>query len=180
MGATFFDYNKDGLLDLYVLNNVDIHVLPANYRKKATDGSALSNDRLYKNNGNGTFTDVTLEAGITIEGYGLGLAISDLNYDGWPDIYVSNDYLTNDVIYINNQDGTFSNKIKEQVKHQSKFSMGNDISDFDNDGYLDILTLDMLGETNLRLKTTLSGHKYSEYILNERYDYEYQHTRNML
>ncbi|SNR67485.1 Repeat domain-containing protein [Maribacter sedimenticola] len=180
MGATFFDYNKDGLLDLYVLNNVDIHVLPANYRKKTTDGSALSNDRLYKNNGNGTFTDVTLEAGITIEGYGLGLAISDLNYDGWPDIYVSNDYLTNDVLYINNQDGTFSNKIKEQVKHQSKFSMGNDISDFNNDGYLDILTLDMLGETNQRLKTTLSGHKYTEYILNERYDYEYQHTRNML
>ncbi|WP_405381721.1 VCBS repeat-containing protein [Maribacter sp. LLG6340-A2] len=180
MGATFFDYNKDGLLDLYVLNNVDIHILPANYRKKTTDGSALSNDRLYKNNGDGTFTDVTLEAGITIEGYGLGLAISDLNYDGWPDIYVSNDYLTNDVLYINNQDGTFTNKIKENVKHQSKFSMGNDISDFNNDGFLDILTLDMLGETNQRLKTTLSGHKYTEYILNERYDYEYQHTRNML
>lgn len=180
MGATFFDYNKDGLLDLYVLNNVDIHVLPANYRKKIIDGSALSNDRLYKNNGDGTFKDVTLEAGITIEGYGLGLAISDLNYDGWPDIYVSNDYLTNDILYINNQDGTFTNKIKENIRHQSKFSMGNDISDYNNDGYLDIITLDMLGETNQRLKTTLSGHKYTEYILNERYDYEYQYTRNML
>ena len=180
MGAAFFDYDKDGLLDLYVLNNVDIHVLPANYRKKIIDGSALSNDRLYKNNGDGTFKDVTLEAGITIEGYGLGLAISDLNYDGWPDIYVSNDYLTNDILYINNQNGTFSNNIKEKVKHQSKFSMGNDISDFNNDGYLDIITLDMLGETNQRLKTTLSGHKYTEYILNDRYEYEYQHTRNML
>jgi hypothetical protein len=180
MGATFFDYDKDGLLDLYVLNNVDIHILPANYRKKITDGSALSNDKLYKNNGDGTFKDVTIEAGITIEGYGLGIAISDLNYDGWPDIYISNDYLTNDILYINNQDGTFTNKIKENIKHQSKFSMGNDISDFNNDGYLDIMTLDMLGETNQRLKTTISGHKYTEYILNNKYDYEYQYTRNML
>lgn len=180
MGAAFFDYNKDGLLDLYVLNNVDIHILPANYRKKITDGSALSNDKLYKNNGDGTFKDVTLEAGITIEGYGLGLGISDLNYDGWPDIYISNDYLTNDILYINNQDGTFSNGIKERMKHQSKFSMGNDISDYNNDGFLDIITLDMLGETNQRLKTTLASHKYTEYILNERFDYEYQYTRNML
>lgn len=180
MGATFFDYNKDGLLDLYVLNNVDIHILPTNYRKKITDGTALSNDKLYKNNGDGTFTDATVEAGITIEGFGLGLSISDLNYDGWPDIYVSNDYLTNDLLYINNQDGTFTNQIASRIKHQSKFSMGNDISDFNNDGYLDIVTLDMLGETNRRLKTTLSGHKYTEYILNERFGYEYQHTRNML
>lgn len=180
MGAAFFDYDKDGLLDLYVLNNVDIHVLPANYREKITDGSALSNDRLYKNNGDGTFTDVTLEAGITIEGYGLGLGISDLNYDGWPDIYVSNDYLTNDILYINNQDGTFTNRIKEKMKHQSKFSMGNDISDYNNDGFLDIITLDMLGETNQRLKTTLANHKYTPYILNEKFGYEYQYTRNML
>ncbi|TDT44712.1 VCBS repeat protein [Maribacter spongiicola] len=180
MGASFVDYNKDGLLDLYVLNNVDVHILPSNFRKKITDGSALSNDKLYKNNGDGTFTDITIEAGITIEGYGLGLSIADLNYDGWPDIYVSNDYLSNDILYINNQDGTFSNKIKENIKHQSKFSMGNDISDFNNDGYLDIITLDMLGETNERLKTTLSGNKYTEYILNDRFGYEYQHTRNML
>lgn len=180
MGATFFDYDNDGLLDLYVLNNVDIHVLPSNYREKITDGSALSNDRLYRNNGNGTFSDVTIESGITIEGYGLGLAIADLNYDGWSDIYISNDYLTNDILYINNQDGTFTNQIKEKIKHQSKFSMGNDISDYNNDGYLDIITLDMLGETNQRLKTTLSSHKYNDYILNEKFDYEYQYTRNML
>lgn len=180
MGATFFDYDKDGLLDLYVLNNVDIHVLPSNYRKKITDGTALSNDKLYRNNGNNTFSNVTEKAGITIEGYGLGLAIADINYDNWPDIYVSNDYLTNDLLYINNQDGTFSNKISELVKHQSKFSMGNDISDYNNDGYLDIITLDMLGETNQRLKTTIAGNKYTNYVLNDRYDYEYQYTRNML
>ncbi|WP_165748207.1 VCBS repeat-containing protein [Cellulophaga sp. Z1A5H] len=180
MNATFFDYDKDGLLDLYVLNNVDIHILPSNYRKKIIDGSSLSNDKLYHNNGNGTFTDVTLEAGITIEGYGLGLAIADLNYDGWPDIYVSNDYLSNDILYFNNQDGTFSNQIKEVIKHQSKFSMGSDISDFNNDGYLDIITLDMLGETNQRLKTTIDKNKYTNYILNDKFDYEYQYSRNML
>ncbi|WP_282056602.1 VCBS repeat-containing protein [Maribacter luteus] len=180
MNATFFDYDKDGFLDLYVLNNVDIHELPSNYRAKITDGSALSNDKLYHNNGDNTFTDVTLEAGITIEGYGLGLAIADLNYDGWPDIYVSNDYLTNDLLYINNGDGTFSNKIDKLLKHQGRFSMGNDISDYNNDGYLDIMTLDMLGENNHRLKTTMRESRYNDYIFNEKFGYEYQFSRNML
>ncbi|MGB5371118.1 MAG: VCBS repeat-containing protein [Flavobacteriaceae bacterium] len=180
MGATFFDYDKDGFLDLYVLNNEQVHTLPTNYRPKIIDGSAISNDRLYHNNGNGTFTDVTLEAGITIEGFGLGIAVADLNYDGWPDLYVCNDYLTNDLLYINNQDGTFSNTIKEVVRHQSKFSMGSDISDYNNDGYLDIITLDMLGETNQRMKTTNGHSNYINYIFNERWGYEYQYSRNML
>ena len=180
MNAAFIDYNKDGLLDLYVLNNVDIHVLPSNYREKITDGSSMSNDHLYRNNGNNTFTDVTMEAGITIEGYGLGVSISDLDYDGWSDIYVSNDYLSNDIMYINNGDGTFTDKISEFVKHQSKFSMGNDIADFNNDGYLDIVTLDMLGETNNRLKTTVKSTRYNDYYMNDKYGYDYQYMRNML
>ncbi|RIV71310.1 VCBS repeat-containing protein [Flagellimonas aequoris] len=180
MNATFFDYDKDGLLDLYVLNNQQTHTLPTNYRPKINDGSAVSNDRLYHNNGDGTFSDVTMEAGIVYEGFGLGLAISDLNYDGWPDIHVSNDYLTNDLLYINNGDGTFTNQIEDFIKHQSKFSMGSDIADYDNDGLLDIITLDMLGETNQRMKTTIGHTNYLEYILNERYDYQYQYMRNML
>ncbi len=180
MNAAFIDYDKDGDLDLYVLNNVDIHILPANYREKITDGSSLSNDRLYRNNGDNTFTDVTIEAGITIEGYGLGVAISDLDYDGWPDIYVSNDYLSNDILYINNGDGTFTDKIGQFIKHQSKFSMGSDIADFNNDGFLDILTLDMLGETNYRLKTTIKESRYNDYYMNEKFGYDYQYMRNML
>lgn len=180
MGAAFFDYDKDGLLDLYVLNNEQVHVLPTNYRKKVVDGSAVSNDQLYHNNGDGTFSNMTIEAGITIEGFGLGVAISDLNYDGWPDIYVTNDYLTNDLLYTNNGDGTFSNNIENHTKHQSKFAMGSDIADYNNDGYLDIITLDMLGETNYRMKTTFMGKNYINYVLNERWGYQYQHMRNML
>lgn len=180
MNATFFDYDKDGFLDLYVLNNEQTPELPTNYRERIKDGSAESNDRLYRNRGDHTFEDVTLKAGIRYEGFGLGIAIADINYDGWPDIHVSNDYLTNDILYINNADGTFTNKIDGFLKHQSKFSMGSDIADYDNDGFLDILTLDMLGETNQRMKTTIGGTNYLEYIFNERFDYGYQYMRNML
>ena len=180
MGAVFFDYNKDGLLDLFVLNNEQSKTIPTNYRKKITDGTAVSNDKLYKNNGDGSFSDVTIEAGITIEGFGLGVAISDVNYDGWPDIFIGNDYITNDLLYINNQDGTFSNKIRDFIKHQSMFSMGVDISDFNNDGYPDIVSLDMLGETNYRKKTTISYSNYETVLLNKKWDYQTQHSRNML
>ena len=180
MGAIFFDYNKDGHMDLYVLNNEQNKSIPTNYRKKIIDGSAVSNDKLYKNNGNGTFTDVSLEAGITIEGFGLGVAVADINYDGWPDIFIGNDYTTNDLLYINNRDGTFSNQISKFIKHQSMFSMGVDISDFNNDGYQDIISLDMLGESNYRKKTTISFSTYEKVILNKRYGYETQHIRNML
>src|SRR3546814_20333841 len=103
--------------------------IPTNYREKITDGSAPNNDKLFRNNGNNTFTDVTIDAGITIEGFGLGLAVSDLNLDGWPDVYVSNDYLSNDILYINNQDGTFTNRIADFIGHQSQFSLGNDATD---------------------------------------------------
>lgn len=180
MGATFFDYDNDGFLDLYVLNNEQAHKLPTNYRPKINDGTAISNDHLYHNNGNNTFTDVTIEAGIIYEGFGLGIAVADLNYDGWPDLHISNDYLTNDLLYINNGDGTFSNNIKNHIKHQSKFSMGSDISDYNNDGFLDLITLDMLGETNYRMKTTIGHNDYINYVLNDRWGYEYQYSRNML
>ncbi len=180
MGAAFIDYDLDGDLDLYVLNNEQSKVTPSNYREKIIDGSAINNDAFYRNNGDGTFTNVTIEAGITIEGFGLGLLVSDLNNDGWPDIHISNDYVTNDILYINNQDGTFSNKISESLRHQSQFSMGSDISDFNNDGLPDIFTLDMLGEGNYRKKTTIGNNSYQTYISNEQWDYEYQYVRNML
>ena len=178
--AAFFDYDRDGDLDLYILENQKLTNAPTNYRAKIMDGSAANNDRLFRNEGNGTFADVTMSAGIVYEGYGLGLAISDVNMDGWPDVYVSNDYLSNDLLYINNRNGTFTNKIAEFVGHQSQFSMGNDAADINNDAMPDIITLDMLPETNDRKKTTIGNKSYLTYIHNEQFGYEYQYVRNML
>ncbi|MEX1240218.1 MAG: VCBS repeat-containing protein [Cyclobacteriaceae bacterium] len=179
--AAFLDYDRDGDLDLYVLQNLESDKIPSVYRRRILDGSALNNDRLYRNNGNGTFTDVTKEAGILIEGYGLGIAIADINGDSWPDIYIGNDYVSNDVLYINNQDGTFSNEIKDRLKHQSLFTMGIDVADINNDLAPDIITLDMLPENNLRRKTISgAGATYYNYINNKEYNYEFQYMRNML
>ena len=179
--AAFFDYDKDGDLDLYVLTNLESDKIPSNYRPRILDGSALNNDKLYRNNGNNTFTDVTKQAGILIEGYGLGIGIADLNNDDWPDIYIGNDYVSNDILYINNHDGTFTNEIRQRLKHQSLFSMGVDIADINNDLYPDIITLDMLPENNLRRKTVSgAGATYYTYINNVEFDYEFQYMRNML
>ncbi|HET6544311.1 MAG TPA: VCBS repeat-containing protein, partial [Chryseolinea sp.] len=178
--AAFFDSDRDGDLDLYILQNQKLTNVPTNYRPKIMDGSAANNDRLFRNEGNGTFRDVTVEAGIVYEGFGLGLSISDVNMDGWPDIYVSNDYLSNDLLYINQKNGTYKNRISEFIGHQSQFSMGNDAADINNDGLPDIITLDMLPETNARKKTTIGNKSYLNYINNEKYGYEYQYVRNMV
>lgn len=179
--AAFLDYDKDGDLDLYVLTNLESDLIPSNYRPRILDGTALNNDRLYRNNNDGTFTDVTLQAGILAEGYGLGIAIADINLDGWPDIYIGNDYISNDVLYINNRNGTFTNEIKRRIKHQSLFTMGIDIADVNNDALPDIITLDMLPENNLRRKTVSGGGAtYVNYLYNREFGYEYQYMRNML
>ena len=180
MGAAFLDYDLDGDLDLYVLNNEQLAAKPTNFRAKVTDGSAVNNDAFYRNNGDGTFTNVTLEAGIRYEGFGLGLAIGDVNNDGWPDIHVSNDYITNDILYLNNQNGTFTNQTKDLLKHQSQFSMGSDLSDVNNDGLPDLITIDMLGEDSYRKKTTIGKNVYQTYLNNEEFGYDYQYVRNML
>lgn len=180
VSAAFFDFDRDGDLDLYLLINQRMDNFPTNYREQITDGSALNNDRLYRNNNNGTFTNVTIDAGIKLEGFGLGLSIADFNVDGWPDIYVSNDYLSNDVLYINNQNGTFTNRIREFMGHQSQFSMGNDAADINNDGLPDLITVDMLPETNARKKTTISNKSYLTYINNEKFNIQHQYVRNML
>jgi hypothetical protein len=179
--AAFLDYDHDGDLDLYILVNERLKSnTPAAFHPKITDGSAPNNDRLLRNDGNGSFTDVTIESGITYEGFGLGLAIADFNNDGWPDIYVSNDYLSNDILYINEKNGSFKNRTAEFLGHESQFSMGNDAADINNDGRSDIITLDMLPEINERKKTTIGNKTYQTYINNETYHYEYQYVRNML
>jgi enediyne biosynthesis protein E4 len=184
--AAFFDYDLDGDLDLFILTNkLEIAGNNNNYRPKKNDGSSTSTDRLYRNDGPGpdghpVFTNVSKEAGILHEGFGLGVHIADIDNDGWPDIYVSNDYLSNDLLYINNRNGTFSNRIRDYVKHQSHSSMGIDMADVNNDGLPDIATLEMLPEDNQRRKRMQQDNNYTKYINNERFGYEYQYMRNML
>lgn len=178
-GTAFLDYDNDGDLDLFIITNTILKGVPTSYRPKITDGTTNA-DVLFRNNGNGTFSNVSREAGILEEGYGLGVSVADINQDGWQDIYVSNDYITNDLLYINNKNGTFTNDIDKCIKHQSMFSMGNDIADFNNDGLPDIITLDMLPEGNLRRKTVIGGTSYSSYLNNERYGYAHQYIRNVL
>ena len=180
MNSTFFDYDLDGDLDLYVLNNIASEHIPTNYREKIIDGTAINSDKFYRNNGDKTFTDVSEEAGITIEGFGLGLAVGDINKDGWPDLYVSNDYISNDLLYINQQNGTFVNESPKYISYQSKFSMGNDMVDFNDDGNLDVFTLDMLPEDYFRKKQTINGNSYIVYVNDEKYGYQHQYVRNML
>ena len=180
MGAAFVDFDNDGDLDLYVLNNEQNETIPTNYRKKIIDGSAPSNDKLYRNNGDGSFSDITLEAGIIFEGFGLSVTPVDINKDQWVDLYITNDYLTNDLLYINQKDGTFKNEIQNYLSHQSKFSMGSDASDFNNDGYTDLISLDMLGESHERRKTTISKSFFFQNVLNKKWGYQDQHMRNML
>lgn len=178
--AVFFDFDNDLDLDLYVLTNVLDTDFPNKYRSKINDGTSITNDRLYRNNGDGTFVNYTLQAGIHYEGYGLGISIIDMNQDGWKDIYITNDYLTNDILYINNQDGTFSNHISKFLKHMGHSAMGHDIADINNDGLPDIFTLDMLPEDNQRLKQMYAGSRFDNNQDNEKFGYEYQYKRNML
>jgi hypothetical protein len=179
--GVFFDYDHDGDLDLYlVTNQINDPRTPIRFRPKLMDGSALNNDRLYRNNGNGTFTNVSKEAGILIEGWGHAACISDFNGDGWPDVYVSNDFVSNDLLYINNHDGTFTDKLKDYFHHTGWNAMGTDVVDMDNDGMPDIISLEMLPENNLRKKRMLAGNEYYNYFNSQRFGYTHQYVRNVL
>ncbi|MCD6200329.1 MAG: VCBS repeat-containing protein [Bacteroidales bacterium] len=178
--AAFFDYDRDGDLDLYLLNDWVNDRLSASYRPKVDDGTAVSNDDLYRNNGDGTFTNVTIEAGIIFEGFGLGIAMGDVNKDGYPDIYISDDYISNDLLYINQGDGTFKNEITRYISYQTKSSMGDDMADVNNDGNPDILTLDMMPVPYYKKKQTINGFSYLYYLYDAKYGYQHQYLRNML
>lgn len=182
--AYFFDSDRDGDLDLLLLNhnpkNLPIlnEVSTAEFLKKDDPQMGL---RLYRQ-ANGIFEDVTTRAGISGSAlsYGLGAGIADLDNDGWPDIYVSNDYAVPDYLYINNGDGTFTNRLREAIGHNSQFSMGNDVADINNDGWADIVTLDMLPEDNRRQKLLMAPDNFAKFDLNVRSGFYYQYMRNML
>ena len=157
--ASFFDYDRDGDLDLFLINHglnqsYSDAVIPKLVQLKNT----RAGEKLYRND-NSTFVEVTHKAGIigNALGYTLGVAISDVNNDTWPDIYTGNDYAEKDHLYLNNQDGTFREVSLQTFGHVSNFSMGNDIADINNDGLMDIISLDMMANDNYTQKTSMSG-----------------------
>ena len=160
--------------------------IPIRYTPRDRSGRFPANDRLFRNEGysktkgHPVFSDVTLEAGIKEDGYGLGVAVSDLNNDGWPDIYVANDFLSNDELWLNNRNGTFTNCISAALQHQSYSSMGADAADINNDGLPDIVTLDMLPEDNKRKKESFFFMNYERYQAERAMGYEPEFMRNML
>lgn len=178
--STFFDYDRDGDLDMYLLTNSLVDFNRNTSRPKDQTGKAPSVDKLFRNNGNHTFTDVSASAGILLEGFGLGVEVCDINEDGWPDIYVSNDFLTDDILYINQKDGTFANKIGNYFQHLTFNGMGSDIADINNDGFMDVVVLDMLPPDNKRWKLTMIGNNYDAFQNSLSYGYQPQYIRNTL
>lgn len=180
--ASFFDYDLDGDLDMYLLNHA-IHTEESFGKASIRNNRTYeSGDKLFRNDGN-TFVDVSEEAGIFggANGYGLGLAISDFNQDGYPDIYVSNDFHEDDYYYLNNGNGTFKECLKNHFGHTSKFSMGNDAADINNDGLPDLITLDMLPEEEVVLKSSAGDDNIQiQNLRTKQFGYHYQYARNML
>lgn len=179
--ATFFDYDRDGDLDLYVVNNSYSPVNSFGLQNTRHVRHELGGDRLYRND-DGRFRDVSAEAGIYGSEIAFGLAVttSDFNKDGWPDLYISNDFHERDYLYLNRGDGTFAEVLEDQMRHISLSSMGADAGDLDNDGWPDLYVTDMLPETDRRLKTTSSFETWDQYQEKLRNGYYHQFMRNML
>ena len=180
--AAFLDYDRDGDLDIYLLNHA-VHTQESFGKAELrNERNYQTGDKLLRNDGN-RFTDVSEDAGIFggINGYGLGLAVSDFNQDGWPDIYVGNDFHEDDYYYLNNGDGTFTESGAAYFGHTSRFSMGNDVADINHDGWPDLISLDMLPEDETVLKSSEGDDNIqTQKLRTERFGYRYQFTRNML
>ena len=179
--AAFFDYTRDGNLDLYVLNNSFRSVGSFGMRNLRNVRHPGGGDRLYRNDGD-RFTDVSEEAGILGSeiAFGLGVAVGDLTNNGYPDIYVSNDFFERNYLYINQGDGTFSEELEERLPYISHFSMGSDVADITNNGHLDLFITDMLPPDDRRLKLTSSFEGWDTYQRRKRLGYYHQYMRNML
>jgi len=179
--GAFFDYDLDGDLDLILVATNVIVIRGMDFEEARKVNDPYAGDKLFRNDGN-RFVDVSLSSGIISNamGYGLGVNISDLNKDGLPDIYVTNDYIEPDYLYINNGDGTFTNKLTDYIQHISQSAMGCDIADFNNDTWPDIFTADMLPADNRRIKLLYGPDNYMQYALAVMAGYYHSSMRNML
>jgi len=188
--ASFFDYDGDGDLDCFMINNSPIPVNTLDYANKrelqANDWSISDSlkgggDHLFRND-NGHFTEVTRQAGIhgSLISLGLGVSVGDINGDGWPDVYVSNDFFERDYLYINQKNGTFKDELEDRIQHTSLASMGADLADVNGDGYPDLFTTDMLPDDEQRLKTTFSFENIDVYMLKQRSGFYHQFFQNAL
>ncbi|MBK8557089.1 MAG: VCBS repeat-containing protein [Lewinellaceae bacterium] len=191
VGANFFDFDRDGDLDLYLLNTPTkqsyINQLNANQNPKTgkfvpdiKPYDELDSDRMYRNDGHGKFTDISKKAGIWNLGYSQSVSVSDFNNDGYPDVYVANDYVQPDLLYINNRNGTFTNHMADYFEHSAQHTMGTDLADFDNDGMVDLLSLDMAPVKHYRRKTTTNTNAQSRYNTILQYGYFEPVVRNTL
>ena len=184
--AVFFDYDKDGDLDMYLTNYLLNGPNANTVFAKDLSGHSIANDRLFRNDGDvkglghPVFTDVSSAAGIRDCGYGLGVVASDLNGDGWPDLYVGDDFVSDDLLWLNNRNGSFTDRLSASTRHTSYSSMGVDAADINNDGLPDIVTLDMLPEYNRRKKLVFSFMNYERYQLERYQGYQPQFVRNTL
>lgn len=186
----FFDYDLDGDLDCYMLNNSFIPVNTLNYANNrdlpaekwpVADFLKGGGDKLLRND-NGKYNDVSKAAGIyqSLIGFGLGISVGDINGDNYPDLYVSNDFYERDYLYINNQDGSFIEDLEKRIQHLSMSSMGADLADINNDGYPDIFVTDMLPDDDIRLKTTSSFENYNIHQLKKQRGFYSQYMQNTL
>ena len=184
--AAFFDYDNDGDLDMYLtVNEASNGYNSSVFLERNKSNTGPNRGRLFRNDMDSVlkhpvFQDVSEEAGVKDHGYGHGATVCDINNDGWKDIYVSDDFLSNNILYINNHDGTFSNRVKEYFKHTSFNSMGQDIIDINNDALPDVIELDMNPPDNYRKKIMTATTNYVTYQNFEKYGYQYQYVRNTL
>lgn len=179
--ASFFDYDNDGDLDVYVANYpiTPFNYNSFNYKMRMDRVTEEETDNLYRNDGD-SFTKVTEEAKVKLYSLSLSVTVADLNEDGWSDLYISNDFGTPDCMYINNKDGTFTDKIKATTRHTSFYGMGVDIADFNNDGLLDIIQMDMDAASNRRSKANMASMNPKMFANIEHVGFQYQYMQNTL